>query len=214
MPKREQLIRELEGDNDVGVLFVAQMGKVPDEIQLIIQTAQYDADADDLRDRTTYLVRGFGVVEHRVTLGAFGSLFFAIQHPILYHHNAAQHEIRFEGIPADPNALLLDIQAAYSTTFGPWRSLTNDINTELPLFDLLKQGQGTLGELPLPIADLIMDVFEHHDLVATSIEISLERSDEPDDDGHTERLKLLSLDDSYLVAHEFRVEEIAAYQKP
>ena len=42
MPRRDQLVSELQGEQDYGVLLVAQMGGVPNELQLIVETAQYD----------------------------------------------------------------------------------------------------------------------------------------------------------------------------
>ncbi len=204
--QRERLLRDLAGENDVGVLLVAQMGGVPEEIQLIVQTAQFDQKAGGLRERTAYIVRALGVKEHRVTLGVFGTLFFAVEHPILYHHNAARHEIRFRGTPDDPNALVLDIQAAYSATFGPWRDLAEDINRDLPLFNLVQQGQGVLGTMPLPVIEPIMKVFQHHKMQARHDEVEPERSDQPDEHGRTERLRLLGIDDSYIIAYDFSVD--------
>lgn len=206
MPVREQLLRELAGSDDVGVLLVAQMGGVPEEIQLIIQTAQYDADAGGLRERSAYIVRALGVKEHRVSLGVFGSLFFAVEHPILYHHNAPRHEVHFSGTPANPNELVLDIQATYSATFGPWRDLGEDITREKPLFDLVQQREGMLGTMPSPIAEKMVKVFEHHNMTAQLKQVFAGRSSKPDEHGRTERLRLLGIDDSYFIAYSFTVE--------
>lgn len=208
MPLREQLLRELAGDNDVGVLLVAQMGGVPEEIQLIVQTAQYDEDAGGLRERHAYIIRALGVKEHRASLGVFGSLFFAVEHPILYHHNAARHEIHFSGTPEDPNELVLDIQATYSATFGPWRDLGEDITREKPLFDLVQQGSGVLGTMPSPVAEKMVKVFEHHDMSAQLKQVDEGRSSVPDEHGRSERLRLLGIDDSYFIAYSFTVEEM------
>ncbi|MEM6529484.1 MAG: hypothetical protein AAF653_14400 [Chloroflexota bacterium] len=213
MPMREQLLRELEGSNDVGVLLVAQMGGVPEEIQLVIQTASYDEKADGLQERTAYVIRALGVKEHRASLGVFGSLFFAVEHPILFHHNSASHEINFAGIPANPNELVLDIQAAYSATFGPWRDLGDDINRNRPLFDLLQQGSGTLGNMPSQAAERIVKVFEHHKMRATITEVKPARSEDPDEHGRTQKLKLLGIDDSYFLAYSFTVDKMGAGAK-
>jgi hypothetical protein len=206
MPKREQLLHELEGSDDVGVLLVAQMGGVPEEIQLVIQTATYDEKVGGLRERTAYIVRALGVKEHRVTLGVFGTLFFAVDHPILYHHNEARHEVSFKGVPANPNELVLDIQAAYSATFGPWRHLGDDINRAKPLFDLIQQGEGVLGKMPEPAANRIAQVFKHHNMQAKSQELDPRRSEDPDEHGRSQRLKMLGIDDAYFIAYEFMVD--------
>jgi hypothetical protein len=208
MPMREQLLRELEGQNDVGVLLVSQMGGVPEEIQLVVQTAQFDEAAGGLRERTAYIIRSLGVKEHRVSLGVFGSLFFAVEHPVLHHHNEARYEIRFDGQPADANALVLDIQAAYSYVFGPWRNLGDDINREKPLFDLVQQGQGLLGTFPKTASERLVKVFKHHNMNATPSEVSPERDPNPNEHGQTQRLKMLGVDDSYLIAYSFSVEQM------
>ena len=214
MPKREQLLKETSGEHDVGVLLVAQMGGVPEEIQLIIQTATYDEDVGGLREKTAYVVRALGVKEHRASLGVFGSLFFGVEHPVLYHHNDATYDIHFEGTPDDPNELVLDIQAAYSYEFGPWRDLGEDINREQPLFDLLQSGGGTLGTMPEKAAQRMIKVLEHHGMSGTLDMQREARSGEPDDHGRTERLKLLGIDDSYFIAYSFSVEEMGANGKP
>jgi FdhD protein len=51
MPDREQLFAELKGDDQVGILLLAQLGGVPNELQLFIQTAEYDDAVKGLRDR-------------------------------------------------------------------------------------------------------------------------------------------------------------------
>ncbi len=210
MPMREQLLSELEGTNDVGVLLVSQMGGVPEEIQLVVQTAQFDEAAGGLRERTAYIIRGLGVKEHRVSLGVFGSLFFAVEHPVLFHHNEARHEISFEGQPTDPNAFVLDIQAAYSYVFGPWRNIGDDINRSKPLFDLVQQGEGVLGVFPKTAAERLVKVFNHHNMQATTTEVAPERDPNPNEHGQTQRLKMLGVDDSYLIAYSFMVDKMGA----
>jgi hypothetical protein len=146
-------------------------------------------------------------------LGVFGSLFFAVEHPILFHHNSAHHEVNFEGIPANPNELVLDIQAAYSATFGPWRDLADDINRSQPLFNLLQQGSGLLGKMPSQAAERMVKVFEHHNMSASMKEVEPARNDDPDEHGRTQKLKLLGIDDSYFLAYSFMVDEMGAEAK-
>ena len=66
MPKRDQLISELQGEQDYGVLLVAQMGGVPNELQLIVETANkaggdpwvtipWNADDDYITRFATYV---------------------------------------------------------------------------------------------------------------------------------------------------------------
>lgn len=197
MPKREQLFNELEGENGYGVLLIAQMGSTPNEVQLIIETAEYDPEAGGLRQRNNYIVRLIGVREHRMTLGIFGSIFVASEHPILIHHNDSRVTVNFEGAPKDINELVLDIQQAYLSTFGPWRELARDINREKPLVDLLSSGQGVLGFMPKPAAERMVKVFNHHGMTATLT--GEEFSDLPP-------TKIIGLGDSYFVALDFSVD--------
>lgn len=213
MPQRDRLLNEMQGERGVGVLLMVQMGGVPEELQLIIQTAEYDPDVEGLRERSAYIVRALGVKEHRASLGVFSTLFFAQEHPILYHHNAPRYTIEFKGIPADPNELVLDIQAAYSATFGPWRDIAEDINREKPLFDLLKSGEGVLGTMPGPAAERMVKVLDHHNFITNLVPADEGRSDAPDEHGRSQKLTLLGIDDSYFIAYSFAVDEMAVNKR-
>lgn len=208
MPKRAELLQQLAGEHDVGVLLMVQMGGIPEEIQLIVQTATYDEKAGGLREKQAYIIRALGVKEHRTSLGVFSSLFFADEHPILYHHNAALQAVHFSGTPADPNALVLDIQAAYGATFGPWRDLAEDLNREKPLFDLVQAGEGRLGTMPEPAAKRMVKVLEHHQIEAHLEEVEGVRQGEEDSHGYENDLTLLGIDDSYFIAYTFTVDEM------
>jgi hypothetical protein len=205
MPKTQQLLDDLQGEDKYGIFLAAQMGGSPNELQLIIQTAQYDEAAGGLRPRRQYVVRVLGVLEHRVSLGVFGRFFIAEDHPILYHHNLPRMTINFEGIPKDINELVLDIHQAYVTTFGPWRELAADINRSQPLVSLLTSGSGVLGAMPKPAAERMVRVLEHHGMTA---ELDGQSRETEDEHGRSRLLKLLGIDDSYFVALDFSVEEM------
>ncbi|MCA9914111.1 MAG: hypothetical protein KC496_12215 [Anaerolineae bacterium] len=205
MPKRQKLQSELKGERDYGVFLAAQMGGVPEELQLMIQTAQLDEQAGGLRPRGQYVVRVLGVKEHRASLGVFGNFFFAEDHPLLFHYNEPRQTIHFSGKPADIHELVLDIHQAYVTTFGPWRELAGDINRTQPLVSLLASGEGVLGVMPQPVAERVAKVFAHHKMTCTL-------DDEPapaiDDHGRSQKMKLLGIGDSYFVAMDYSVDEI------
>jgi hypothetical protein len=207
MPHTQQLIDDLHGDGDYGILLAAQMGGVPNELQLIIQTARYDEAAQGLRERSAYIVRVLGVREHRISLGVFGSLFFARQqeHPLLYHHNTPLAAVRFEGRPKDVNELVLDIHQAYVLTFGPWRELAADINRAQPLVNLLASGEGVLGVMPRPAAERMAKVLAHHGLAAHLDEQPFETEDEH---GRSRLMTLLGVGDSYFVAIDYSVQQM------
>jgi hypothetical protein len=207
MPEREQLLSELANENDVGVLLLAQMGGVPNELQVIVQTAQYDAAAQGLRERTAYIIRVLSVREHRVTLGLFPRLFFADQHPILLHHNEPLTAVYFEGRPADVNELALDIHQAHASTFGPWRELAQDLNREQPLVNLLGSGGGLLGQMPRSAAERMARVLAHHQLQARLEPLEDARAP-VDEHGRSQMWRLLGIGDSYFVALDFAVDRM------
>jgi hypothetical protein len=205
MPKREQLLEQLQGGDDYGIFLAAQMGGVPNELQLIIQTAKYDEAAGGLRPRGQYVVRALGVREHRMSLGVFGRLFFADEHPILHHHNQPRATIHFEGAPKDVNELVLDIHQGYLSTFGPWRELAADINRSQPLVNLLASGEGILGQMPLPGAEQMRKVLEHHGM---TVRLETQPLEAEDEHGRSRFAKLLGIDDSYFIALDFTVDEM------
>lgn len=205
MPKRDQLQAQLQGDKDYGVLLAAQMGGVPEELQLIIQTAQFDEQVQGLRPRGQYVLRVLGVKEHRVSLGVFGNFFFADNHPLLFHYNEPRQAVRFEGKPQDIHELVLDIHQAYVTTFGPWRELAGDINRSQPLVTLLSSGAGVLGIMPKPVAERMAKVFAHHQMTCT---LESEPAPAQDEHGRSHQMKLLGIGDSYFVALDYTVDEM------
>lgn len=204
--KREKLLGELHGEKGYGILLAAQMGGVPQELQLIIQTAQFDEQKQGLRPRGQYVIRALGVVEHRVSLGVFGALFFADEHPVLLHYNVPRAVIHFEGQPKDVNELVLDITQAYLSTFGPWREMARDLNCEKPLVDLLTSGSGLLGTMPRPGAERMVRVLEHHGMIGRLEDSSLYEME--DEHGRSRKMRLLGIDDSYLIALDFSVDEM------
>jgi hypothetical protein len=209
MPKREQLLSQLQAEQDYGVLLVAQMGGSPNEVQVIVETARYDPAAEGLRPTGDYIIRALGVREHRVTVGVFGSLAFLDEHPLLYHHNTPRVAVHFDGKPQDIHELVLDISQAYVSTFGPWRNLIDmhaDINRSQPLVDLLTSGFGLLGTMPKPLAERMARVLAHHHIHASlSEEAGFETVDEH---GRSRLVKLLLLDQSYVIALDFSVDEM------
>ncbi|MCL4246714.1 MAG: hypothetical protein KJ065_01040 [Anaerolineae bacterium] len=207
MTKREQLLSELQRSEDYGILLAAQVGGVPNELQLIVETAVYDAAAEGLRPRNNYIVRALGVREHRITLGVFGSLQFTRDHPLLYHHNTPRFAVNFQGKPTRLHEASLDISQAYASTFGVWRHITEisaDINRAVPLVELLSSGEGLLGVMPKPLAERMVRVLEHHGMTATMQ--AAEPFNETDEHGRSRLSELLLIDQTYIIALAFSVE--------
>ncbi len=209
MPMRDQLLSELEGERGYGILLVAQMGGVPNELQLIVETARFDEAAQGLRPLHDYAIRALGVREHRVSLGVFGRLSFANDHPLLFHHNTPRVAIHFDGRAENVNELVIDLSQAYVSTFGQWRHLVDmadDINRAMPMVDLLNSGYGLLGTMPKPLAERVAKVLSHHNVsYSLSEESNFETSDEH---GRSRLAQALLIDHSYIVALDFSVEKM------
>lgn len=200
MPKREQMMREINQENGYGVFLMAQMDSVPDTLQFVVATTEYDADTDGLRDKSRYVVRSLGVQEHRISVGMFGALASHDDHPLLHQYNTQPVGVFFRGKPENPQELVLDIFQGYASTFGPWRHIPTYLNTSKPLVDLVSGGGDLLGEMPKPLAERMEKILQHHNLETKLIEGEL-----PDEQP---TMKVLLLDDSYVVAMDFSIDEL------
>lgn len=205
MPKRARLLDELKDEKDYGVFLIIQMDGVPETLQLVIATTRLDEKAGGLRDRSRYVIRALGVREHRVSVGLFGTLQFLDDHPLLHQYNTPPAAVFFRGKPDDRNELLMDIMQAHASTFGPWRQFPQHMNVEQPLLDLLGSGGGLLGEMPRPLAERMVKVLEHHGLEHKLVEGEDTGEDEH---GRSRQHKLLLIDQSYLIALDFTVDEL------
>ncbi len=213
MPDRNKLLSDIEGLKHYGVLLAVQMGGVPNEIQLIFQTAEFDEAAQGLRPLNNYVIRALGVREHKVSVGLFGRLAFMDDHPLLIHHNTPRVAVMFDGAPANVNEMALDLQQAYISTFTVWRHLAemgSDLNTTIPLTELLAKddGEGSkmLGVMPKPLAERVEKVLAHHGLPYHSAQ-DPDWTD-TDEHGRSQLSKLLLIDQSYVIALDFSVEQI------
>ncbi|MFN8375816.1 MAG: hypothetical protein U0694_23460 [Anaerolineae bacterium] len=205
MPKREKLLNQLNDENDLGVLLAAQMGGVPQELQLIVETAKLDEAVQGLRPQGQYVVRVLGVFEHQASLGAFKTLKFVDDHPLLYQYNYPPVAVFFRGKPQNVHELILDIEQAHASTFGHWRHFVDYLELTQPLNELLLSGGGLLGRMPRPLAERMAKVFEHHKVEHKLIE---GEPDKEDEHGRSHAVKLLLIDNSYFVALDFSVEEL------
>jgi len=206
MPKREQLLNQLSAAEDYGILLTAQIGGVPNELQLIVGTAKYDSEVEGLRPQNHYIIRALGVFEHQLHLGVFGTLAFTTEHPVLQHYNYPLVAVAFEGKPQNVYELILDITQTYSSIFATWRHLVDDINHAAPLTTLLESGKGVLGQFPKPAAERLAKVFAHHKIQTTLHEE--ENFEREDKHGRSKEVQLLAIDNAYIIALSFSVEEM------
>lgn len=202
MSSLETMLAEIQAENGFGVLLLAQMDGVPDTVQLMIATTEFDESVNGLRDKSRYLVRAIGVQEQRVSVGIFKSALVKAEadHPLLYEYNTPPAALFFRGETQNPDALLLKVFQAYSQVFGPWRQVPTYLNTGKPLMDVFTGGGDLVGEMPQPLADTLVKVFESEQL-ETKVMAGQRAAEMP-------AQKVLLLDDSYVVAADFSVEAL------
>jgi hypothetical protein len=196
---RDRITDEINRENGYGVFLLSQMDSVPETLQFIIATTEFDEEANGLRDRSRYVVRAIGVQEHRVSMGIFKGIGFKDDHPLLYAYNTAPVGVFFRGTADHPHELVLDIFQAYASTFGPWHHIPEYLNASKPLLDLVKSGGDLLGEMPRPLADQMETVLRHHGLETKLLEA--ENNARPP-------MQVMLLDDSYVIAMDFSVDEL------
>lgn len=198
MPKRENLLTELSGEQNLGVLLMTQMDGVPDTIQVAVTTTEFDPAVDGLRERNHYVIRCVGVREHQISVGLFNTIKFTDDHPLLHQYNSPPVGVFFRGKAENPTELVLDVFQAHASTFGMWRHVPSYLNMSKPLTDLFA-GEGDLvGEMPHPLAERIEKVLEHHKLETKLIEGKQE----------SPPVKVLLLDTSYVIAMDFSVDKL------
>lgn len=207
MPKRDELLADMAHDNTVAVLLLAQVGGMPGEIQLILQTADYDAIKGGLRPINNYIIRVLGVTEHLIHDLGMTTNDVAIHddHPLLYQYNEKPVALFFRGQPRDVHELIIDISQAHTSVFGPWRAFPIYLNVERPLATLLASGGGLLGQMPQPLADRLVKVLEKHGLEHKAL------SGDNELDVHNKVLKnpkaqALQIGDSFFIANAFSIE--------
>jgi hypothetical protein len=206
MPKRAQLLNDMQGDSRQAALLMAQVGGMPSEIQLVVQVADYDDKAEGLRPLRAYIIRVNGALEHRiVNLGmTVNQIEFVTDHPVLYQYVQEPAAVFFRGTPADTNAIVLDIAQAHATTFRGWRQFPEYLNIEQPLETLFKSGGGLLGQMPKPLAENLVPVLERHGL-EHKLMVGEPHAKPP---MKGQQLTALLLGDSYFVSFMFSVDEM------
>jgi hypothetical protein len=195
------ILAAIAPENHLGVLLAAQMGGTPQEVQIILQTADYDEDKEALRPTGQYIIRAIGVVEHRLSVGLFGAMVLAEENPLLFAHNEKIMQVYFQSQPENIDSLLIDINQLYAQTYGrydPFRRMADELNPTMPLATLLNAGRGLLGEMPEPFANTIRKVFERHGIKTNFIE--------SEDHRPPMQFQLLVMDDSYIIAQMFSAD--------
>lgn len=197
----QDIVQQLQDDSFLGILLAAQMGGTPEEIQLFLQVAAYDDQQDAITPQKVFAVRCLGVREQRLSLGLFNSIVHVAEdNPLLWNHNYVYQQVYFRGAVDAVDSLMLELNQLYGQYYGPFRSLADDINRALSLERLLSSGHGLLGEMPTPMAANVQDLLHRYGLQTTLIGA--------EQDAPPMQFQLLVMDDSFLVAQGFSVEQM------
>jgi hypothetical protein len=182
----------------IGVLLMVQMGATPQEVQFILQTADYDEETYTVTTGDTFIVRCIGVEDHRISVGLFNRLILAEEHPVLWNYNEQFRQVYFKGTPENVDGLMLELNQLYGQHYGEVRHLAQDINRMAPLETILKRGTGLLGEMARPMAEKVKALLERYGLEVNLLDSEQE---EPPFD-----YVLLVMDDSYVIAQMFSAD--------
>ncbi|MBZ0318000.1 MAG: hypothetical protein K8L91_16390 [Anaerolineae bacterium] len=196
----QKILTELEPENHLGALLTVQMGGTPEEVQLLLQTTEFDEARNGLRPTGSYIIRCLGVREHRVSVGLFNSMVYTETHSLLWNHNYPFQQVYFSGMPDNVDGLMLELTQLYGQHYGNFRTLADDLNRAMPLGKLLTSGRGLLGEMPIPMTERIQKLLEGHGLA-----VSLIDSDQnPPEAQHA----LLVMDDSFFIAQLYSADPL------
>lgn len=205
----QKILQELEPENHLGIFMLAQMGGVPQEVQMIIQTAQFNEATKQLKPIGQYIIRAIGVGEQKLALGIFNAAVLSTDHPVLYHFNEKLVQVYFRGQPENVDVLMLELQQLYDQTYLQKRSMVDDINRSRPLGILLSSGHGMLGQMPLPFAEKVKTLLARYDLTCNFVDVEDEHHHDHGDHGHEHpaiKYQLLAMDDSYIIAQLFSAD--------
>lgn len=198
----QQFLDEINAEHGYGVMLMTQMDAVPDTLQFVIATTEFDPEVDGLRDKNRYLLRAIGIQEHRISLGMFRSAKQADKenHPLLMQYNSQPVALFFRGTPRNVDALILNVFQTYSSVFWDWHHVPEFLNINKPLFDLFGDGGDLVGEMPRPLANALIPVLEAQGVETKVIE-GERHKEQPE-------MKLLLLDESYIIAMNFTVDKL------
>jgi hypothetical protein len=208
MPKREQFFKDIQGENRQVALLMAQVGAMPNEVQLVVQVADYLEEHKGLKPLRAYVIRVLGATEHRVSnLGTTSNhVEFTTDHPLLYQYITRPSALFFRGQPKDAHELVLDIAQAHAMTFKGWRHFPEYLNLAQPLVKLVQEG-GLLGQMPEPLALSLEKVLQAHGLETKLIQ---EEAPKPDAKSPLaqQHLTALLIGESYFLSYAFSFEEM------
>ncbi|MCS6834795.1 MAG: hypothetical protein NZ750_02115 [Anaerolineae bacterium] len=211
MPKRHQLLADMQGEDRHAALLVAQVGAMPTEIQLIIQTARYEEAIKGLHPIRSYIIRVVGAIEHRISnLGMTTTeLAWVDDHPLLWQYTQAPAALFFRGQPDDAHALALELAQAHASTFRGWRHFPEYFSLDKPLYELLVSGGGLLGQMPQALAEACAPILERHGL-ETKVLFGRSHTDQAQGPLKHQKLQTLLIGESYFISYTFSVEEMVA----
>ena len=194
----EELVNALEPDHAIGILLAVQMGATPQELQLVVQSADYDEETNAVTSNQGYVIRCIGVQEHRLSVGMFNRMMVVEDHPLLWNHNERYKQIYFKGTSDDVDGFMLELNQLYGQHYGTLRNLADNVNRMAPLGTLLERRNGLLGEMPISMAEKVADLLKRYGYEVNLLDT--EQKDPPI------QFKLLVVDDSYFIAQMYSAD--------
>jgi len=200
-----QILDHVQGSEDhLGILLAAQLGGTPREIQLIMQTATMDENHEQLSPQGQYIIRCVGVAEHELSLGLFANMVHSTDNALLYPHNDQPVQVHFEGKPNNADTMMIELNQLYGQTYGmygPFKRMAQEINPTAPLSTLLNSGNGLLGVMPFPFAQMVKTLFERNNMTVNMVMV------ESDEEHHAPiKHQALVLDNTFIVAQVFSAD--------
>ena len=182
---------------------------MPNELQLIVQVAQFEEAKGGLQPIRTYIVRVLGVLEHQVSnLGTTtDEAVLTNDHPVLYQYNTPSTALFFRVQVMDAATLLVDIMQEHAATFRGWQQFPDYLNKEVALMTMLTSGGALLGQMPLPLAERLDKVLQAHGLETKLIQGDIPTKAHKSPLQSQEVMALL-IGESYFVSYAFSFEEV------
>ncbi|MBK9517383.1 MAG: hypothetical protein IPO09_08535 [Anaeromyxobacter sp.] len=196
--------------DQLGGISIESLTRRGDELDLVVRVVEADA-----RSQTWSLSLG-SVREHRIELGWCDELALGDDHPLLWTHVDAQASLYFSKPAPNPTAAAGRIWDRHQRETGGWVPSHRFLNSEVPLVALLGWGAGLLATGPLR---LLSAYGEELDALGISWSLAGQRPPmywKPASEAfmaggawliEDQRLLLLTLGQSYLVAARFSATE-------
>lgn len=155
----------------------------------------YETDHwDDHAKRVSIKIECEGVAESTLNINAGGSFQLLTEHPVLDDYIGNSGSLFFSSMPKNPSEIIGLLYSAHESYFDGWRELSNYLNTNVPLFDLLSSGKGSLASAPISVLEMYKNAVSEY----LDVNIVESRKNECG-------FKMLMVEDTYIVCKNISV---------